>query len=129
MTADHAEQTGLGTALWRGVKLRCPRCGEGRLLTSYLRQAPACTSCGLETGLIRADDGPPWLTLLIAGHILAPLMVIIFMNDILPMWISTILLALASVALCMALLPRAKGFFIAAIWKLGAQDRDMSEEV
>ena len=36
------------------------------------------------------------------------------------MWLRTTLMSLMAVGLCLAILPRAKGFFIAAIWKLGA---------
>ena len=108
-------------ALLRGLSLRCPRCGEGHLLSGYLRQSDACSHCGLETGAIRADDGPPWLTLLVVGHLLAPFMVITLMNDALPSWLSTLIMAVVAAALCLGLLPRAKGLFIAAIWKLGAQ--------
>lgn len=111
----------LSRTLLRGLSLRCPRCGEGHLLSGYLRQHDACTHCGLETGAIRADDGPPWLTLLVVGHLLAPFMVITLMNDALPSWLSTLIMAAVAAGLCLVLLPRAKGLFIAAIWKLGAQ--------
>ena len=89
-------------------------------MSGYLQQEEGCGHCGLETGAIRADDGPPWLTLLVVGHLLAPFMIILFMTDTLPMWLRTTLMSLMAVGLCLAILPRAKGFFIAAIWKLGA---------
>lgn len=89
-------------------------------MSGYLQQVESCSHCGLGTGTIRADDGPPWLTLLVVGHLLAPFMIILFMTDTLPMWLKTALMCLLAVGLCLAILPRAKGFFIAAIWKLGA---------
>lgn len=129
MSSDHDLSPSLTTALLRGLALNCPRCGEGRLLSGYLRQEAACAHCGLETGEIRADDGPPWLTLLLVGHLLAPFMIITFMTDALPMWLSTALMALLAVGLCLAILPRAKGVFIAAIWKLGARtSADLPED-
>ena len=98
-------------------------------MAGYLRQVRACPHCGLETGDIRADDGPPWLTLLVVGHLLAPFMIIVFMTDALPMWLSTALMALLAVGLSLAILPRAKGVFIAAIWKLDARtSADLLEE-
>jgi uncharacterized protein (DUF983 family) len=33
--------------LGRAVRLRCPRCGEGRLFTTWFRMPVACTFCGL----------------------------------------------------------------------------------
>ncbi|MGH7150066.1 MAG: hypothetical protein ACREIU_05185, partial [Planctomycetota bacterium] len=41
---------GLATKiLRRSARLRCPRCGEGRIFRGVLRTAPACESCGLAT--------------------------------------------------------------------------------
>ncbi|HKB15827.1 MAG TPA: beta-propeller fold lactonase family protein, partial [Planctomycetota bacterium] len=37
------------TVLWRSLRLRCPRCGVGRIFPGVLRTAPACESCGLAT--------------------------------------------------------------------------------
>jgi len=39
----------LRTALWRAVRLRCPRCGAKGVLASWFRLASACPACGLET--------------------------------------------------------------------------------
>lgn len=34
------------TALFRGLKLRCPRCGRGRISDGLFAPRPACLSCG-----------------------------------------------------------------------------------
>jgi uncharacterized protein (DUF983 family) len=34
-------------ALWRGVRRRCPRCGQGRLFRGYFTLVPRCPGCGL----------------------------------------------------------------------------------
>jgi len=34
--------------LGRGLRLRCPICGEGRLFKGLFSMAPACPSCGLD---------------------------------------------------------------------------------
>jgi uncharacterized protein (DUF983 family) len=36
----------IGTALWRGLRKRCPHCGEGRLFSGW-SQRERCSSCGL----------------------------------------------------------------------------------
>jgi uncharacterized protein (DUF983 family) len=41
--------TRLRTILGRSLRLRCPRCGEGRLFSGLLRTAPSCGVCGLVT--------------------------------------------------------------------------------
>ena len=67
--ADPAERP-LRPALWRGWRRKCPRCGEGPLLTSYLKVRPTCPACGQELHHHRADDGPAYLTILIVGHLM-----------------------------------------------------------
>lgn len=36
----------LGTLLWRGLRLRCPRCGVGKLYRRGYQMYEACGSCG-----------------------------------------------------------------------------------
>lgn len=38
----------LGTSLKRGLRLRCPRCGGGRLFAGYFRMYESCPNCGLK---------------------------------------------------------------------------------
>lgn len=125
MNDTATEIPSLGSALWRGFKGRCPQCGKGHVFDGYLRQHTDCPDCQLDTGAIRADDGPAWLTLLVVGHLLAPFMVIIFFEASVPMWLATGLMLGLATGLCLLLLPRAKGVFIAAIWKLGARSPQM----
>lgn len=37
----------VGRALGRGLRLRCPVCGEGRLFRSFLRMNEECPRCGV----------------------------------------------------------------------------------
>ena len=62
----------LGTALGRGLLGRCPACGQSHLFNGFLRVVPECTHCGAPLGLARADDAPPYFTILIVGHIVIP---------------------------------------------------------
>jgi uncharacterized protein (DUF983 family) len=64
------------TALGRGLMGRCPACGKGRIFDGFLRVAPECEHCRAPLGLARADDAPPYFTILIVGHIVIPLMLI-----------------------------------------------------
>jgi uncharacterized protein (DUF983 family) len=38
----------LGELLLRAFRLRCPRCGEGKLFRDLFRMHPACPACGLK---------------------------------------------------------------------------------
>jgi uncharacterized protein (DUF983 family) len=35
-------------AMGRGLRLRCPRCGVGKLFTGFFTMPDACPSCGLD---------------------------------------------------------------------------------
>lgn len=53
----------------RGLRGRCPRCGEGRLFHGFLSLRPACERCGLDYGFADAGDGPAVFVILIGGFI------------------------------------------------------------
>ena len=116
-----AHRTSL-TPILRGLRGRCPACGKGRLFSGYLRQAPACSHCGEPTGLIRAEDGPPWLTVLILGPLLAPLTFIVSMKSTLPLWLSLPALGAFAIGTVLFLLPRIKGAFIGLLWRMQQGD-------
>ena len=109
------------TAALRGMAGRCPNCGEGRLFRSYLKQVDQCAVCGEAWGHIRADDAPPWLTILVVGHIIVPAAMAVESRGLLPFWASMTLWPVLALALSLLILPRAKGVFIAVIWKTRAQ--------
>lgn len=61
------------SALARGLAKRCPACGRGRLFDGYTKLTNACPACGLDFSGHRADDAPPYVTILLVGHIAIPL--------------------------------------------------------
>ena len=36
------------TILFRSLRLRCPRCGQGKMFTGWFRMAESCPACGLK---------------------------------------------------------------------------------
>ncbi|HYC18232.1 MAG TPA: DUF983 domain-containing protein [Pseudolabrys sp.] len=64
---DHASNDKL--PIGRGLRGRCPRCGEGRLFKGFLALRPACEHCGLDYGFADAGDGPAVFVILIGGFI------------------------------------------------------------
>ena len=113
------------SVLWRGIKKRCPKCGIGAVLTGYLKPASSCSHCGEDFSHISADDGPAWLTLLIVGHAIVPLMLVFGRDNTIPAWFSITSLTLITLVGVYFVLPRAKGAFIALIWVTGATGQDM----
>lgn len=111
------ELDGKMAVLWRGVKGRCPNCGQGKLFRVYISQNKACSACGEDLSELRADDAPPWLTIFITGHIVVPMIVEFVKYDVFEEWIETSII-LAVAFLCVFLiLPRAKGLFLAGLWR------------
>ena len=110
--------------LWCGFHKTCPQCGVGALLEGYLKPQSSCAACNEDFSHISADDGPAWLTLLIVGHAVVPLMLIFGRNDLFPMWLAILILAMVTLVGVYFVLPRAKGVFIALIWLTGATGRN-----
>ncbi len=106
--------------LLRGLIGRCPHCGKGRLLRNYLKPVDHCSVCAQAYGHIRADDGPAWLTIVLVGHILAPILLYVIPNSHWPDWVSMVVWPSFAFILALLILPRAKGLFIGLIWRTGS---------
>lgn len=104
------------TAMGRGLLRRCPKCGRSRLFRSYLKPVERCSACGEEYGHIRADDGPPWLSLLVVGHLVVPMAYAAERAVVWPLWISISLWSAVALALTVMALPIARGLFVAIVW-------------
>ncbi len=103
-------------ALLRGWQRRCPACGEGAMLERYLKVRPACPACGEVLSHHRADDGPAYLTILIVGHLMAPLLMWAFVAyRPSPVTLASIF-TVGCVVLSLYLLPRLKGGMVAFQW-------------
>src|SRR3546814_19379561 len=64
---------GVGGAIWRGLRGRCPSCGEAKLFARFLKQVERCTLCAEPLGPLRPADAAPWLTILGVGPLGVPL--------------------------------------------------------
>src|ERR1700685_1462656 len=94
-------------AIRRGFSAHCPPCGKGALYSKYLKVNDRCAVCGTEFFHQRADDAPPYLTILVVGHIVGALMLAVEeINDTLPIWIHAIVWPLLTLCLSLWLLPR-----------------------
>lgn len=112
---------GLGAALWRGIKGKCPRCGETHLFARFLKPVERCRRCSQNWTLHAADDFPPYIAILLTGHIMAPVIIELGLHTALPGWAMMLIVAVMAVALLVALLQPAKGGVIALQWWLGLQ--------
>ncbi len=103
-------------ALWKGWQRRCPNCGEGRMLQGYLKVRDHCDCCGEAFYHHRADDGPAYLTILLVGHIMAPLMHYTAFEWRPSPWVMASVFSVGCLAASLYLLPRLKGAVVAYQW-------------
>jgi uncharacterized protein (DUF983 family) len=106
--------------LWRaivnGFAQRCPACGRGPMFGKYLKVLPQCPECGTDLHHQRADDAPPYVTILIVGHIIVPGM--LFAEQLLepPSWLHAVVWLPLTLIVALMLLPRVKGALIGFQW-------------
>ncbi len=118
--ADSGDDTGEDRPLWlavrRGFRRRCPNCGTGGVFRGYLSVRDHCPVCEEALFHQRADDGPAYLTILIVGHVMAPLILLAYRAFRPEPLILASVFSVGTVALSLYLLPRLKGMMIAFQW-------------
>ncbi len=65
------------TAMARGLRCRCPACGQAPVFQGFLRVVSVCAHCAAPLGQARADDAPPYFTIVIVGHMVVALLVLV----------------------------------------------------
>jgi uncharacterized protein (DUF983 family) len=103
-------------AIRQGLACRCPSCGEGRLFERYTRVAPACVACGTEFHHQRADDAPPYVVMMIVGHVLVGGALALERALHPDLWVHMAIWIPATIVMSLALLPPVKGAVIAIQW-------------
>ena len=103
----------LAAVLMRGLKRRCPRCGEGRLFDGFLSVAPHCQACGLDFDFADAGDGPAVFIMMIVGFIVVGLALYVEFTFGPPYWVHAVLWIPLILVLGLGLLRPVKGWLIA----------------
>ena len=109
-------------AFWRGFRGACPNCGKGRLFRSYLAQNDTCPACHEDFSTIHADDGPAWFVMLLTGAIVMPPALYLAIHEMMPDWVVILLLLILTAVVALLLLPRAKGLFVAILWRIAKME-------
>ncbi|PRH84979.1 hypothetical protein C5L14_23785 [Labrys okinawensis] len=110
------EQRDAALAMRRGAFGRCPNCGKGKIFTSYLKVAPRCSVCGEDLSHHRADDAPPYFTMLIVGHVVVAGILTCVIETEMPLWSLGVIFGTLTVVLSLVLLPMIKGAIIGLQW-------------
>lgn len=115
-------------AMGRGLRQRCPSCGDGPLFKAYLKVHDTCPSCAEELHHQRADDAPPYVTIFIVGHIVIPGLLMLERFSAPPTWVHLAIWLPLTVILSLFILPRVKGAFVGLQWALRMHGFDPNGE-
>lgn len=113
-----AAERSTAAAVKRGLRLRCPCCGEAPAFRGYLKVVERCARCGEPLGRIRADDFPPYLTIFVVGHIVVPLLLLAEQKWAWPLWTQMVVWPATTLLLCLLLLKPIKGGVLGLMWSL-----------
>ena len=99
----------LTTAIGRGLLGRCPACGQSHLFKGFLRPVDKCSHCQAPLAAARSDDAPPYLTILLVGHIVIPAILIANRMGDPPVWLMSAIFVPLTFVLALGLLRPIKG--------------------
>lgn len=125
--ANRAKRS-VATSLWRGFLSACPNCGGRGLFRAYLKPVDHCRHCGEDMSHQRADDAPPYFTMVIVGHIVVPLMLAVAMRVELSNTTHLMIWLPLALVMALALLQPIKGATIALQWALFMHGFDGSDD-
>lgn len=104
-----------------GIAGRCPRCGQGRLFSGFLRPANRCDNCGLDYSFADSGDGPAVLIMFPVGTIVVLLWLLTDAVFGFPFIVHIVLWFATTIVLSIALLRPFKGAMINLQYKAGAR--------
>jgi len=110
------EKRDLWQAIWRGTMCKCPNCGEGRMFRAYLKVVDTCEHCGEELHHHRADDLPPYIAIMIVGHVLVAVMLHMEMVWHVPPVTYLYTMVPLAIVLPLLMLPSIKGAIVGLQW-------------
>lgn len=105
-----------------GLACRCPRCGQGKLFSGYLKVAPACAKCGLDFDFADSGDGPAVFVIFLVAPIIVVLAMLVDSAFVIQPWMHLVLWIPTTIVLSLALLPPFKGVLINLQYKHDAHE-------
>jgi len=108
----------------RGIRGRCPSCGEGRMFPELLKPMARCQICDQDWTPQQADDFPAYVAIILTGHIMAPIIIYMVSETDFSMWVNLAIIMFLALILIGALLQPAKGAIIALQWWMGLHGFD-----
>jgi uncharacterized protein (DUF983 family) len=90
----------------------------GRLFGRYLKVNEACPACGEALHHHRADDAPPYFTIMVVGHVIVGAILPVERAFMPPLWLHAVVWLPLALAMSLWLLPRIKGGIVGLQWAL-----------
>lgn len=116
--AESLPKRDIKMSMVRGWRQKCPACGKGALYRKYLKVVDTCPACGEELFHQRADDAPPYFTMVIVAHVVVGGVLVLEKAYAPPSWVHLVLWLPLTVILSLVLLPRVKGALVGLQWAL-----------
>ena len=117
------------TPLMRGLRGRCPKCGEGHIFRAFLKVADNCEVCGEAFHHHRADDFPAYLVIVIVGHIVGAATLAVEATFAPPLWLHAVIWLPITIAMALGLLQPIKGAVVAYQWEHGMEGFGPAKEL
>ncbi len=106
----------LRIGLPRGLRRRCPACGQGKLFSGYLAVRPVCAVCGNDNEQYPSDDFAPYVTMFLVLHLMVPVLILADRTWQMSVWFEGAVSLPIFSLVTLALLPFAKGGVIGLAW-------------
>lgn len=88
------------------------------MFRAFLKVRDRCDACGEELFHHRADDFPPYLVIVIVGHIVVSMILLVEVEYPPPLWLAMTIWPLVTAGLALAFLQPVKGAVVALQWSL-----------
>lgn len=119
-------------AMLRGARGLCPRCNDAKLFARFLKPVATCPHCRQDWTHQQADDFPAYVSILLTGHIMAPIIIALVQETALPLAALAAIIIVSMLTLMTGFLQPAKGAIIALQWWFGMhgfeKERSVSQE-
>jgi uncharacterized protein (DUF983 family) len=120
-------------ALVRGLRGKCPRCGEAALFRKWLKPVERCPHCKQDWSVQQADDFPAYIGIFVVGHLLAPVVIAMIGTFGMSAWLTLAIILPVAIVMLLVTLQPTKGGVIGFLWWHGigafkAERRTLDDE-
>lgn len=115
---DTLEEREKWPAMMKGMRGKCPSCGETKLFTGGLKVQDECSACHEEFHHHRADDLPAYLNIFVVGHVVVALIMIALKSDLVSMWTGMFITIGITIVISILLMRPLKGMVVGLQWAM-----------